>query len=285
MLQEVIILQQLCEKSNIIRLHDIIKIFHPKNASVKQTNNESTALVFEYFPHTEPLNLYPFLTPLDIKFYMRETLRAIAVVHSEGIIHRDLKPSNILINTKDYKIRLIDFGLSAFHIPGENYTIAGTLHYQAPEIVFGLHRYDTSADMWSFGCIFGSLIFRKGLFFEAKNSRDLFFRIAQVSIFCSSLFWPCIVCLKTGPFLYLSIHKQLGGLQLTSFTKEHRLNMKLMTDGLPFDLDLSHILNTTQASWKNLRNNLNKDYATDDAIDLLDHLLRLVCYFDRVHYV
>ena len=46
------------------------------------------------------------------RYIFKECLTAIETVHLAGFAHRDLKLDNILI-TKDYKIKIIDFNLSA----------------------------------------------------------------------------------------------------------------------------------------------------------------------------
>ena len=63
--------------------------------------------------------------------------RAVGYCHREGIIHRDLKLENLLINTKNDKIKLCDFGV-ARHIGdggGEYTQYVATRWYRAPEIL------------------------------------------------------------------------------------------------------------------------------------------------------
>ena len=64
------------------------------------------------------------------------------------MIHRDLKPENIMITPNGYP-KLIDFG-SAKIVTDRTYTILGTPHYMAPEVILG-QSYDSSVDMWSLG--------------------------------------------------------------------------------------------------------------------------------------
>ena len=67
-------------------------------------------------------------------------LMALHYLHSEGYAHRDLKPENILL-TKNYDIKIIDFGFAAPTIgrdgSGFNRTQLGSPMYMAPEIIAG----------------------------------------------------------------------------------------------------------------------------------------------------
>ena len=65
-----------------------------------------------------------------------------------NIIHRDLKPENVMVDTDGYA-RLIDFG-TAKVVEGRTYTIVGTPHYMASEVILG-KGYSIAADLWSLG--------------------------------------------------------------------------------------------------------------------------------------
>jgi calcium-dependent protein kinase len=44
---------------------------------------------------------------------MRQIFSAVSYLHEKNIVHRDIKPENIMfVNSKEYKVKLIDFGLS-----------------------------------------------------------------------------------------------------------------------------------------------------------------------------
>lgn len=99
---------------------------------------------------------------------------ALHFLKSLGYIHADIKPANILFLPQDRSVRLIDFGNSHRegletlpYFKSTNALTPGfsvqTLHYRSPEILIGL-PYDSSIDMWSFGCLAFELLFRTRLF-------------------------------------------------------------------------------------------------------------------------
>lgn len=79
-------------------------------------------------------------------FYTACLFLVVDYLHRKCIIHRDLKPANILIDKNGY-IKLIDFG-GAKKIKDVAYTIIGTPHYIAPEVLLG-KGYSFSCDYWS----------------------------------------------------------------------------------------------------------------------------------------
>lgn len=48
----------------------------------------------------------------EVIHIIKETLKALEVIHQQKIIHRDLKPQNIIYSPQEKTIKLIDFGLS-----------------------------------------------------------------------------------------------------------------------------------------------------------------------------
>ncbi len=78
---------------------------------------------------------------------------ALEYLHSKSIIYRDLKPENLMVD-KFGNMFVIDMGtakiLKKGKTPGKTFTIIGTPHYMAPEIIQG-KGYTYSIDLWSVG--------------------------------------------------------------------------------------------------------------------------------------
>uniref|UniRef100_A0A0G4FJS5 cGMP-dependent protein kinase n=1 Tax=Chromera velia CCMP2878 TaxID=1169474 RepID=A0A0G4FJS5_9ALVE len=102
--------------------------------------------------------LYDAIRQLDVldryqsQFYLASLILAIECLHDRNIVYRDLKPENVLLDSQGY-CKLIDFGCAKKLGPGNRtYTILGTPHYMAPEIILG-KGYGLSADIWALGVI------------------------------------------------------------------------------------------------------------------------------------
>jgi eukaryotic-like serine/threonine-protein kinase len=79
--------------------------------------------------------------------------RVLDAIHAAGYVHRDLKPENVVIGSQD--TRILDFGLAIAE--GETNSsagsVAGTVHYIAPEQLSIGATIDRRADIYAFGVI------------------------------------------------------------------------------------------------------------------------------------
>jgi cGMP-dependent protein kinase len=104
----------------------------------------------------------------EAKFYLAQILITVDYLNRRNIIHRDIKPANIMLESNGY-LKLIDFG-TAKPITDFTYTIIGTPHYIAPEVLSG-KGYSFNADYWSVGVCFFEIFY--GIFPFGNNKNDI----------------------------------------------------------------------------------------------------------------
>ena len=108
-------------------------------------------------------------------FYSNFNKKGLVYCHCNRVLHRDLKPQNILIDSEGNQ-KLADFGQSrSFIFPYREYTQEViTLWYRPPEILLGSKTYDTSADIWSAGCIIAEMKLKKPFMAGESEIAQLF---------------------------------------------------------------------------------------------------------------
>ena len=58
-----------------------------------------------------------------------------------------------------YQLRLIDWGLAEFYHPKTEYNVrVASRYFKGPELLVDFQEYDYSLDMWSYGCMFASMV-------------------------------------------------------------------------------------------------------------------------------
>ncbi|VDQ06243.1 unnamed protein product [Trichobilharzia regenti] len=201
--------------------------------------SRTPALIFEHVENRDFKELYHTLTDYDIRYYMFELLRALDACHSMGIMHRDVKPHNVMINHPQRKLRLIDWGLAEFYHPGQEYNVrVASRYFKGPELLVDYQMYDYSLDLWSLGCVFASMIFRKEPFFHGHDNYDQLVRIAKV----------------------------LGTEELFQYLTKYEIVL---------DPRFNEILGRhTKKRWERFVHAENQHLVSPDSLDLLDKLLR-----------
>ncbi|KAF8236462.1 kinase-like protein [Tricholoma matsutake] len=227
--REIKVLRNLTGGPNVVALLDV----------VVDPSSRYHSLVMEYIENTEWKYLLPSLTEADIKYYIFQLLKALDFVHAHGIMHRDVKPGNVMVDRQSRKLRLIDWGLAEFYHPGTDYHIrVGSRYYKAPELLVGYKQYDYSLDMWSVGCMFASMVFRREHFFRGTDNNDQLFRI-----------------LKT-----------LGTENFDAYLKRYSIHFETDQDAL--------LTNYVKLPWSKFITAENQPLTSNDALDLIDKLLR-----------
>lgn len=116
-----------------------------------------------------------------LKKYVYNIACGLVYLHTHNIIHRDLKPQNIVYNEKKDRLEIIDFDSSKFlygkyEILTDNMV---TLNYSPPESLLGHNKYDTSIDIWSFGCIIYKML-TGTMLFNNFSEHGLIYDIAKI---------------------------------------------------------------------------------------------------------
>ncbi|OMO56506.1 hypothetical protein CCACVL1_26503 [Corchorus capsularis] len=231
--REIKILQNLCGGPNIVKLLDI----------VRDQQSKTPSLIFEYVNNTDFKVLYPTLSDYDIRYYIYELLKASRLFPrcfmSSCIMHRDVKPHNVMIDHEQRKLRLIDWGLAEFYHPGKEYNVrVASRYFKGPELLVDLQDYDYSLDLWSLGCMFAGMIFRKEPFFYGHDNYDQLVKIAKV----------------------------LGTDELNAYLNKYRIEL---------DPHLAALVGRhSRKPWSKFINADNQHLALPEAVDFLDKLLR-----------
>lgn len=97
------------------------------------------------------------LTERKCQIFIKQIVRGVQFIHSQGIIHLDLKPFNVIFANPgdDYNLRIIDFGIAEQLKDGESsvkINMCGTLEYMSPEVM-NCQYASFASDMWSIGAI------------------------------------------------------------------------------------------------------------------------------------
>jgi len=117
----------------------------------------------------------------DSQFYIGSMILAIEYLHAKSIVYRDLKPENIMIDHTGY-LKMIDMGtakyLTSTKTPGKRtFTIIGTPHYMAPEVLSG-KGYGLAVDLWSIGvCLYEFMCGMVPFGEEAEDPYDIYEQI------------------------------------------------------------------------------------------------------------
>lgn len=121
------------------------------------------------------------LTNDDVQYYIYEILKGLDYCHSLGIMHRDIKPQNVMIDHKQRKLRIIDWGLGEFYLPEKDYNVrVSSRYYKGPELLVGYEYYHYSLDIWSLGVMMGEIVLQKAHLFKGSDNYDQLKQITQV---------------------------------------------------------------------------------------------------------
>jgi cGMP-dependent protein kinase len=95
-----------------------------------------------------------WLTSELIQFFFASFVLVLEFLHENDVIYRDIKPENAVVEAKGY-LKIIDLGTARKLVSASgfrSFTIIGTPHYMAPEVING-KGYSFEADIWSMGVL------------------------------------------------------------------------------------------------------------------------------------
>ncbi|CAD8175540.1 unnamed protein product [Paramecium octaurelia] len=125
------------------------------------------------------------LSTYDSQFYVASMILITEYLHHQNIIYRDIKPENFMVDDKGF-LKLIDLGTAKI-VKGKQgiirtYTIIGTPHYMAPEIICG-KGYNCLVDLWSIGiCLYEFMCGMVPFGEEAEDPYEIYEEIIKKDI-------------------------------------------------------------------------------------------------------
>eukprot|EP00798_Chlamydomonas_sp_ICE-L_P021693 gene21693-28716_t len=236
LMRELMIMNDLQGGPNIIKVMDV----------VQERKLHQPAVILEFVGSTLH-DVRMGLKPVEVQLLLYKLISALNFTHSKGYMHRDIKPRNVMADPITKKLRLVDCNEAERYIPGEMYsTRVMTQQYKAPELLVNMQDYDYSLDVWAFGVTLASFIFRKSRFHLGIK------------------LYPLPSCLQSSQLLLMT--KTMGTEELYAFTSNYGL--------VPSD-EIKEFLGThPRKPWATFVNSVNQPWATPEALDLLDKIVR-----------
>ena len=144
---------------------------------------------------------------------------------------------------------MIDWGLAEFYHKNQEYNVrVASRYFKGPELLIDYRTYDYSLDLWSLGCTFAGMIFLKEPFFHGKG-KFIFYN-------------------QDNNDQLVKIAKILGTEDLYKYLEKYQVTLSSHYDGI-----LSR-KKYPKKTFNSFVTKENKEFANNEAIDLLEGLLK-----------
>eukprot|EP00049_Salpingoeca_infusionum_P015855 m.311871 g.311871 ORF g.311871 m.311871 type:complete len:343 (+) comp15962_c1_seq2:173-1201(+) len=126
-----------------------------------------------------------------VKEIMLQCFHGLEFLHSRWVLHRDIKSNNIFV-TDQGVVKIADFGLATTAgVVERNYTpTVVTIHYRAPELLYGTRHYTGAIDVWAMACVMAELQRKRWLFAPVDSEMAQLKAIAAIRGPIGPDVWP-----------------------------------------------------------------------------------------------
>ena len=124
--------------------------------------------------------------------FFSQIVATVKSCHDHGIVHRDIKLENILVDLKNLKLKLIDFGCSAL-VKKEDFTdFGGTQIYSPPEWFMDKSYQGEPFTVWTLGVLLYVMVFGAFPFDTNEDVWELEFLGKELSDNCKDIILRCL---------------------------------------------------------------------------------------------
>ena len=133
---------------------DLRHVGLPSMRDILRLDDGSLALVMSYI--SDPsfdkiLKKVDKLSAEHVSWIAERTLNVLGYMHYNGVVHGDIKPGNMMVNVKDHKITLVDFGLSTIRPKSGSSNNGHTPLFAPPEQISDSSPPTPQTDLYSLG--------------------------------------------------------------------------------------------------------------------------------------
>jgi len=229
---------KMVKHENIINLLEIIENNNNIYLITDYYQNDLISLVLKHKKLSEEKSLY----------YFSQYVNGLHYLYQNGICHRNIRPENLLLDEKNEKLKIIDFGLSTTYKKNELLnSIVGAIIYAPPEMHLSEKYSGELVDIWNAGIVLYFMVCGKLPFCdedEEKNIKHIITGCYEIPSFVSKQCAEIIkACLQVDP------NKRINFTQLNKYVN--------YTKGLIFEINLIPLDEKVLEECKKFLRNIN----------------------------